>query len=209
MTARRRHWRTLEALASLLLDTRRLEEALPLLTELAERHRAAGELDAAARALLSLAGAQRVLGHHDAAVPVYRELLDLHDLAQIDDRDALARAGYGMAVSSMAIGDPTTAEACLRDCVPLYSSDNWRRALMSSMLGESIGAQKRFAEAEEVLLTAQDALVASAAPAGQIAAGASRLVQFYEAWHAVDPDAGADASAATWRETLEHLNSGA
>lgn len=63
-----------------------------------------------------------------------------------------------------------------------------------------------FELAEPLLVESAEALLADPkVPAGtRIAAkAADRVVALYEAWHALEPDTGHDASAREWRERLE------
>ena len=72
-----------------------------------------------------------------------------------------------------------------------------------ALIGEALGAQKKFSSAEALLLDAQKSLAAAAeAPAGVKRKAIQRLVDLYEAWERASPGQGKMAEAAHWRERL-------
>ena len=85
----------------------------------------------------------------------------------------------------------------------MFTGDKrWRVAEAESLLGEAISGQARFAEAEPMLIGSYETLNASLSDvwrAQLLPAAAARLVALYDAWHAAEPGAGHDSSAALWR----------
>ena len=78
--------------------------------------------------------------------------------------------------------------------------DDWSRFHTMSLLGAALAGQKKYAEAEPLLIAGYEGLKAREAkiPApsrGRLAAAAARIVPFYEAW-------GQPDKAAEWRRSL-------
>lgn len=95
------------------------------------------------------------------------------------------------------------AEASFRDAVRTYEKiapDGWERYNSQSLLGGSVAGQKRFLEAEPLLVSGYEALVQRRAtiPAGNRSAvndAGSRIVRLYEDW-------GKPEKATEWRAKL-------
>ena len=78
-----------------------------------------------------------------------------------------------------------------------------------SLLGESIAAQSRFAEAEPLLTEAAEQ-INPPAEIGEIGVqrtseAIQRVVDLYTSWHAAEPDKGYDANAAEWQAKLDAI----
>ena len=83
-----------------------------------------------------------------------------------------------------------------------------RTLVTESLLGEALLGQNRFAEAEPLLLNGYQRLtekedVISPIKKQRILKSIQRLIQLYESWHEIDPDAGHDTKAAQWHKTLQ------
>src|SRR5262249_33044804 len=84
--------------------------------------------------------------------------------------------------------------------------DDWTCFHSMSQLGAALAGQKKYAEAEPLLIDGYEGLKAREvkipAPAKKyLAAAAARIVPFYEAW-------GQPEKAAAWRAKLEDSNPG-
>jgi serine/threonine protein kinase len=101
-------------------------------------------------------------------------------------------------------GKPADAELKLRECLTLrkrIEPDAWTTFEAESMLGEALAAQKKYAEAEPLLVSGYQGLKSreEAIPAvdrPRLARALDRLITLYEAW-------GKDDQAARWREERE------
>jgi hypothetical protein len=95
------------------------------------------------------------------------------------------------------------AEMTARQCLSLHEQkqpEDWWRYLTMSQLGAALTGQKKYAEAEPLLLQGYEGLKArqSKIPAPRkdsLAEAAARIVPFYEAWDKKD-------KAAEWRAKL-------
>jgi serine/threonine protein kinase len=113
----------------------------------------------------------------------------------------LARAGY-LLLSSGAFGE---AESILRECVAIrqeHSPDHARTFNARSMLGGSLLGQKKYTEAEPLLVQGYEGMKQreSTIPAqnrGLLVDALERLVELYDAWEKPD-------KAAPWRTKLEN-----
>lgn len=81
---------------------------------------------------------------------------------------------------------------------------DWQTGNARRVLGRTIAGLRRFPEAQEQLLQAEETLRhAQGAPPSAYGSVLEALVELYEAWHAEDPQAGNDARAGEWRAKLE------
>jgi hypothetical protein len=111
--------------------------------------------------------------------------------------NALARAHLGARHWS-------EAAATARECLDIYSRttpDDWLRFFTMSQLGAALVEQKRYAQAEPLLVQGYEGLKAREAkmsvPARRHVSGAAaRIVPFYEAW-------GKPDKAEEWRKRLD------
>jgi hypothetical protein len=95
------------------------------------------------------------------------------------------------------------AEPVLRECLAIREKtqpDDWTTFNTRSSLGGALLGQKKFAEAEPLILAGYEGMKAregKIAPAGRprLAAAARRVVELYEAW-------GKPEKAAEWRAKL-------
>jgi TolA-binding protein len=105
------------------------------------------------------------------------------------DHPDLADALYGVGVCRLKAGDPTAAEAPLRECSRIDEQrlpDHWQRFNGIAYLGESLHGQKKYAEAEPLLLAGYEGMKQREAkiPAERkvrLTESLERLVQLYEA----------------------------
>jgi hypothetical protein len=93
------------------------------------------------------------------------------------------------------------AEPLFRECLRLRRESlppgHWLIASAESMLGECLTAERRYAEAEALLLRSRSSLESSRGSSGdpRVVQATERLVTLYDAW-------GKPAKAAEWRAKL-------
>lgn len=107
-------------------------------------------------------------------------------------------AEQSRAESMMARGDYEGAESQLRACLAArqkeLAEDHWAIAEARSLLGAAAAGQRRFEEAEELLLRANAAMTDNPhTPAFALSASRERLAQLFEAW-------GRPDQARKWRK---------
>jgi tetratricopeptide (TPR) repeat protein len=98
-------------------------------------------------------------------------------------------------------GDPERAEGLLRESLAIYSkvlpADHWRSATTETLLAECLVAQRRFAEAERLLLAAYPVVEKQFGPNDpRTRVVVERVVSLYEAWEKTH-------ETAAWRARLE------
>jgi hypothetical protein len=102
--------------------------------------------------------------------------------------------------------EPAEAEAKLRESLAVAQKiqpDDWTTFDTRSLLGEALVMQKKYAEAQPLLLAAYEGLKQRQAGLplegrGSLTRAATRLVQLYQAWGKTD-------QAARWQEVLDSL----
>lgn len=87
----------------------------------------------------------------------------------------------------LGLGDTDAAEPLLRDVAERFAGtrtpDSWRRARALSAWGACLASQRRFEDAEPVLLQSHAVLVTEVGPASTATVDAvRRLVSLYQAW---------------------------
>ena len=140
----------------------------------------------------------------DEAIPVLREFLDgtRHQLGQDSAGVAATLASAGQEL--LKYKQYAEAEKALRECLTIREAklpDDWSTSNAKSLLGASLIAQHKYAEAEPLLRAGYEGLKARAKaipPQGKIrlVEALERLVQLYDAW-------GKPEQAAAWRQQLE------
>jgi len=99
---------------------------------------------------------------------------------------------------------PADAELLARGALDLglrsLQPGDWRLGNAKSVIGATLVAQKRFAQAEPLLLEAQKGLASATDAPEDIRQNAiRRLVDLYEAWEHASPGQGKMAEAARWK----------
>ena len=100
------------------------------------------------------------------------------------------------------------AESPLRECVTTCEQNqpnHWIRFEATSLLGAALSGQKKFAEAEPLLISGFEGLQVLQADLPwdgkpRVADALARLVQFYDAWGKKEDKAG------EWRKKLNEAN---
>lgn len=182
------------------------EEAEPVLRESIDLLRASVPADHPhlVATLRFLAHFYERRGKVDQAVPVRRELLGSTRASLPKDSPELAVHLMAFSESLITLEQWGEAEGVLRECLTIREKaepDAWTTWNTRSWLGAAMLGQKKFAEAEALLLAGYRGLKereASIPPAGaiRIPRAIERLVQLYEAM-------GNATEAAAWRGRLE------
>jgi hypothetical protein len=116
-----------------------------------------------------------------------------------DHPDTLETLGE-LATTLLAAGKPAEAESCARDLLARreqQSPDAWQLLEAKSVLGSTLAGQKKFAEAEPLLVESYEGLTARMAslPAGCLHRAGERVVSLYESW-------GRPKDALSWRARI-------
>ncbi len=117
--------------------------------------------------------------------------------------DWLARAGLQMLKSSRY----KAAELLLREMLSIREkrdAAHWRTFNAKSLLGGALLGQKKYVEAEPLLLSGYEGMQQREAAIDaqnkiRIPDALERLVLLYTEWHAAEPDKGYDVKAADWQ----------
>ncbi|MBV8829804.1 MAG: serine/threonine protein kinase [Acidobacteriaceae bacterium] len=138
------------------------------------------------------------------AEPLFSTLVDARRRLWGEDDIRTLNAMNGLALVYLYNGKPKQSEAVIRGALDhlVNSPDSWRRFDDESLLGASLTAQKRYAEAEPLLISAHQQLLEREAsiPVSNrfIIDRAGRwILQLYDHW-------GKPREAAEWRES-QHL----
>ncbi len=162
----------------------------------------------------TLALARQTAGKLSAAEGTMREVVSMHRAGPYSTPFRLAESLLVLGINLLKQKKSTEAEAVLRECVGLlaeHTPEEWKAFEARSCLGESLIGQKRFAEAEPLLLSGHEGLrqrAASIAPLFQVVEreAVERLVRLYAAWDSAAPNTGKAAEAAAWRTALAEVD---
>jgi non-specific serine/threonine protein kinase/serine/threonine-protein kinase len=134
-----------------------------------------------------------------------------HDLIELDRKKSIpgttTPGGYVTLLGGIQLerGDAVLAEKTLREALGMLRKDFGGRPNLTtfqaeSFLGGSLATQKRFAEAEPLLLQSYASFKASkSVPRSQLREAVQRIIRLYEAW-------GREGEAAVWREERKALD---
>lgn len=146
------------------------------------------------------------LHEYERAEPLWREALPL--LKSNENVLVDVQASFGRCLLHM--GKPAEAETVLRHCLMLREKkgpDDWETFLTKFLLGTALLDQKKYAEAELLLLAGFEGMkktlgVADAERQNRLIENAERLVQRYEAMNKKD-------KADIWRKKLQEAKKAA
>jgi tetratricopeptide (TPR) repeat protein len=201
------HIRTLVATSALAFRYReagKTDHALHLFTKAIEFMKAHPEIGPEhleiVQAMDGLAATYMDIGKLDAAADLFRETLARHKAMQGSEHPDTLLTMHVLGRCLLGAGKPVEAEAILRECLRLREEtqhDDWKAFDTQSLLGSTLLGQKRYAEAEQLLLSGHAGLKRREAtiPAVHKAClceAAQVLVQLYEA-------IGKPFEAAKWR----------
>ena len=199
----------LSNLGGLLRDEGRLAEAEPLLKQALDVGRAAwGEDDAQVAAMrYNYARLLQSESKLAQAEPEFARAVASMEKSLPADHPSLATARSGLGSVRTDLGRPTEGEPLLRQALATYEdilpAGSWQIGQVKSVLGANLAAQRRYAEAESLLVGGYEMLKASpAAPPDRKKAALERLVHLYDAWAKASPDASRRAAAAKWKAEL-------
>jgi tetratricopeptide (TPR) repeat protein/tRNA A-37 threonylcarbamoyl transferase component Bud32 len=204
------HPRTLMSmwtLADVYRAADQVDKALPLYEQWLEKTKAKFGPDhgSTLRAMAHLAGVYAQAKELNRAVPVYRELLDAQSRKLPADHPDRASTMASLGQCLLNAGKPADAEPVLRKCLAIREKklpDNWLCFNAQSLLGGSLLGQKKYAEAEPLLLKGYEGMKQRQAKIPRLfkqvrlTQALERLVQLYDAWDKKD-------EAAKWRKELE------
>jgi len=196
----------LATLAHALLDEGKFAEAEAVWRkELAlEKARSGEEHPWVANSLVNLAGVLERQGKFTEAEQRYREALAIRRKVLDSEDPALAGVLAGLTHFLIAQSNFTEAEPLARECLALRDKlipDDWLTFNARSLLGASLLGQKKYAEAEPLLLSGYEGIQQrQASIPAQVrtlrpSEALQRLVQLYEA-------TGRPAQAAEWKQKL-------
>jgi serine/threonine protein kinase/tetratricopeptide (TPR) repeat protein len=142
-------------------------------------------------------------GRLDEAIPLFEEVVRLRKTKLGPEHPFTLISTDGLVRAYLRARRWAEAEGAARGCLEARTRkppDDWSRFHTMSLLGAALAGQKRYVEAEPLLVQGYEGLKAREAsiPApsrGNLAAAAARIVPFYEAWGRAD-------KAAEWRKTL-------
>jgi serine/threonine protein kinase len=142
----------------------------------------------------------------DRAVPVYRELLDAQSRKALPDKAERANTLLSLGLCLLRADKPADAESVFRECLALHEQawpDTWTTFNIRSLLGSSLLGQKKYAEAESLLLSGYAGMkerekTIPPQEKVRLPEAAERLAQLYEATSKKD-------EAAKWRKELDAL----
>jgi eukaryotic-like serine/threonine-protein kinase len=150
-----------------------------------------------ATTLNSLSHVLAAQGRYEEAAAAQQDALAIARPALGGDHQLVAIYAINLASIQLARNQPVAAEHLLREALPVrarapelvpsrrrtVSDDDWSVATTKALLGTSLLAQRRFADAESVLLDARRELDTQPRPqARDVRATITGLVQLYDAW---------------------------
>jgi tetratricopeptide (TPR) repeat protein len=201
------HPDTLVAMNNLALaykDAGQLAKALPLYEETLKlrRTRLGASHPFSLQSMNNLAQAYRAADRLREALPLYEQALAGRQAQLGADHPHTLHSMKALARACLT-ADPTRAERILRTALAIHEKNNpdeWVVFETRSLLGDSLLQQKKYAEAEDLLLSGYDGLksredkIPGPYKKGLAEAG-SRLIRLYEEW-------GKKARADEWRAKL-------
>ena len=134
---------------------------------------------------------------YEEAAGALREALEIARPALGSDHQLVAIYAINFASAQLAANHPVAAEQLLREALPIrarapglvpsrrrtISEDDWSVATTNALLGASLVAQRRYTDAEAVLLKARrDLDTQPQPPARDVKATMTALVRLYDAW---------------------------
>ncbi len=161
-----------------------------------------------------LALAQQTAGKLSGAEATMREVVSMHRAGPDSSPFRLAGSLLDLGINLLKQNKFAEAESVLRECVGLlaeHTPEEWKAFEARSCLGESLLGQKRFADAEPLLLSGdeglrqRDALIPPLFKPVEREA-MERLVRLYAAWDAAAPNTGKAAEVAAWRTALAEFD---
>jgi len=121
---------------------------------------------------------------------------------------------FGLAL--LGIGKFTAAVQLLRQCLAIRERtqpDVWSTFNTQSLLGGALLGQKKYADAESLLLKGYEGMQAReetipSQASTRIPEALDRLIELYTNWHSAERDKGYDSHAAEWQKKLDEHKAG-
>ena len=153
------------------------------------------------RALFNLGSTLHSVGRQDEASRVMTEAHEMNLRLFGSEHVLVGLSSKELATIELALGNPARAERLIRRGVRLITAslgeEHWRTHSANSVLGAVLTQQRRYEEAETVLLASHDGLVAHfGVGANQVERSRERLVALYAAW-------GRTAEQARWQQAVD------
>jgi tetratricopeptide (TPR) repeat protein len=148
--------------------------------------------------MINLAGAYQQVNQFDKAVLLFEQALAKFKKLGPDHPSTLAVMDK-LAKAYQKKGDYAQAEKVLRECLTFRQQkepDGWMRFLTQSELGGCLLGQKKYADAEPLLLAGYEGMREREAAKSYLIEAVERLVQLYDS-------SGQKDKAAQWRKELE------
>ncbi|MGH7178987.1 MAG: tetratricopeptide repeat protein, partial [Tepidisphaeraceae bacterium] len=182
--------------ALLLTEQRKFDEAATIQRRLVESHRKQTDThpERLVLALRNLADTLRSAGNRREAEQFYRECLQTNRQLRAGERltaDASASLAQLLSDESRFAEAQSLLETTLEIRVRLLPPGHWQIANARSLLGQSLASQKKFEQAEPLLLAGYNELT-DPAQVRRRQAALKRIIDLYEAW-------GRPRDAEVWR----------
>ena len=150
----------------------------------------------------ALAEVYQQKGDLPRAAQAYREVIEhVGDDPKYDNSTQSHLVELGVILNTLE--EHEEAESVLRRCVALREKllpDHWWISSARSLLGEALTGQRRFGEAEPMLLVSYDDLRNDPdSRAMRVPSALERIIALYEAWDKAEPGAGKDELADKYR----------
>jgi hypothetical protein len=148
------------------------------------------------------------------AAQLQKEALEWSRDQQSEGTSEWAQQLASLSTTLLSLSDWEQAEPLLRESLTIREKnqpDAWSTFNTQTMLGHALLGQRKFAEAEPLLLsgyTGMQERQASIPPMARdrITNALQRLVQLYTDWHAAEPDRGYEVKADQWQQELNKFN---
>jgi tetratricopeptide (TPR) repeat protein len=139
--------------------------------------------------MATLAGSYRAAGKHDKALPIIEEVVALSRQGKGDKSPDTASALSSLGKCLLALDRPADAEKHIREALAIRAEtgpDQWQLFMVKSQLGAALAKQKKFADAEPLLLAGYEGLNERKAKIpftdrDELDTAVDRLVEFYKA----------------------------
>jgi eukaryotic-like serine/threonine-protein kinase len=153
--------------------------------------------------LWKLAEMDRDRGRLDKADAMFRRCIRGYAKAQGDEGVELAMLRADLAMNHLKKAEPSLAEPLLREALKVYDrqmNDDWRRFEIQGQLGEALYSQKKFDEAEPLILGGYEGIMSrrkkvTVDARSRLPEAGRRVVTLYESW-------GRREQAASWKQKL-------
>ena len=193
----------LNTLASIQMRSGNTDLALQTYRELVPLNRIAygDEHMNVGRALFNYASTLHSAGQQDEARRVMTEAHELNLRLFGPEHVLVGLSSKELGSIELAAGNAARAERLIRQGVRLLTAnlgeDHWRSHSANSLLGSALARQRRFEEAESLLLRAQEGLLEQfGEQANQVRRARERLVRLYE-------DLGRNEESARWQSMID------